>query len=83
MTYIYVWEHFEGGQHIDVDWSPTFEDLCNLELDFRIFMWPMCFLFSFIGFSDAPIPLTVHFSLLLSAESYESFHYRKPHGISR
>ena len=34
MGYIYVWEHFGG----DVDWSPTFEDLYSLELDFGIFV---------------------------------------------
>ncbi|KAL6325933.1 hypothetical protein AAG906_038424 [Vitis piasezkii] len=34
MGYIYVWEHFRGGRHIDVDWSPTFEDLYSPELDF-------------------------------------------------
>ena len=22
--------------------SPIFEDLCNPELDFRIFVWPVC-----------------------------------------
>ena len=34
MGYIYVWEHFGGGRHIDADWSPTFEDLYNPKLDF-------------------------------------------------
>ena len=34
MCYIYVWEHFRGGRHIDVDWSPIFEDLYSLELGF-------------------------------------------------
>ena len=34
MDYIYVWEHFGGGQHIDADWSMNFEDLYSLELDF-------------------------------------------------
>ena len=38
------------------------------------------FSFSFIGFSDAPTPLTVHFRLPLSAESCESFHHRNPLG---
>ncbi|KAL6325530.1 hypothetical protein AAG906_023375 [Vitis piasezkii] len=37
MGYIYVWEHSGGGRHIDVDWSPNFEDLYSPELDFRIF----------------------------------------------
>ena len=31
MDYIYVWEYFGGGRHIDVDWSPTFEDLYSPE----------------------------------------------------
>ena len=44
MGYNYVWEQSGGGQHIDVDWSPNFEDLYSLELDFRIFVWPMYFL---------------------------------------
>ena len=44
MDYIYVWEHFGGGQHIDADWSMNFEDLYSLELDFCIFMWSVCFL---------------------------------------
>ena len=56
MDYIYVWEHSGGGRHIDVDWSPNFEDLYSPELDFRIFVWLVCFLFSCIGFSDAPTP---------------------------
>ena len=56
MSYIYVWEHFGGGRHIDADWSSTFEDLYSPKLDFRIFVWPVCFLFSFIEFSDAPTP---------------------------
>nr|CAN82030.1 hypothetical protein VITISV_028549 [Vitis vinifera] len=34
MGYIYVWEHFGGGRHIDADWSPNFEDLYSPELDF-------------------------------------------------
>ena len=38
MGYIYVWEHFRGGRHIDATWSPIFEDLYNLELDFRVFV---------------------------------------------
>ena len=46
MGYIDVWDHSRGDRHIDVDWSPIFEDLYNLELDFRIFVWPMCFLFA-------------------------------------
>ena len=44
MGYIYVWEHLGGGRHVDVDWSPTFEDLYSPELDFRIFVRPVCFL---------------------------------------
>ena len=36
LGYIYVLEHFGGAQHIDIDWSRTFEDLYSLELDFRI-----------------------------------------------
>ena len=44
MGYIDAREHYGGGRHIDVDWSPNFEDLYNPKLDFRIFMWPVCFL---------------------------------------
>ena len=66
MDYIYVWEHFVGDRHIDADWSLTFEDLFSLELDFRIFVWLVCFLSSFIGFSDAPIPLTMHLKSSMS-----------------
>ena len=36
MSYIYVYEHFGGGRHIDVDWSPIFEDLYSSGLNFRI-----------------------------------------------
>ena len=36
MGYIYVLGHFGGALHIDVDWSPIFEDLYSPELDFRI-----------------------------------------------
>ena len=36
IKYILVWEHSEGGRHIDVDWSPIFKDLYSLELDFRL-----------------------------------------------
>ena len=32
--YINVWEHSEGGGHIDAGWSPIFEDLYSLELGF-------------------------------------------------
>ena len=35
MGYIYVWESFGGGRHIDANWSPTFEDLYSRELDFK------------------------------------------------
>ena len=51
---------------MDADWSPNFEDLYSPELDFRIFVWLVCFIFSFIGFSDAPTPLTVHLRLSMS-----------------
>ena len=77
MGYIYVWECSRGGRHIDADWSSNFEDLYSLELDFRIFVWPMCFLFNFIGFSDAPTPLTVH---LRSSMSDQSCEIRQPLG---
>ena len=46
MGHIYVWEHFEGGQHIDADWSPIFEDLYSLELDFMDICVINVFLFS-------------------------------------
>ena len=32
MGYIDVWEHYKGGQHIDADWSPIFEDLYSPKL---------------------------------------------------
>ena len=56
---------------MDADWSLNFEDLYSPELDFRIFVWLVCFIFSFIGFSDAPTPLTVHLRLLMSDQSCE------------
>ncbi|KAL6345747.1 hypothetical protein AAG906_017491 [Vitis piasezkii] len=34
MAYINVWEHYGGGGHTNVDWSPIFEDLYSLELGF-------------------------------------------------
>ena len=46
MGYIYVGGHFRGGQHIDVDLSPTFEDLYSLELDFMDICVISVFLFS-------------------------------------
>ncbi|RVW12713.1 hypothetical protein CK203_111455 [Vitis vinifera] len=36
-SYIDVWEHSEGGGHIDAGWSPIFEDLYSLELAPRLF----------------------------------------------
>ena len=71
MGYIYVWEHSGGVRHIDADWSPNFEDLYSPELDFRIFVWSVCFLFSFIGYSDAPTPLTLHLRSSMSSQSCE------------
>ena len=66
MGYIDVWEHSGGVGHIDADQSPIFEDLYSLELGFMdIYVTSVCvffFCFSFIGFSDVPTPLTVHFS---------------------
>ena len=38
MCYKYAWEHFRGGRHIDANWSPIFENLYSLELDFKILM---------------------------------------------
>ena len=46
MGYIYVGGHFRGGQHIDVDLSPTFEDLYSPELDFMDICVISVFLFS-------------------------------------
>ena len=46
MGYTYVWEHFGGGQYTDANWSLIFEDLYSLELDFKIFVWLVCFLFA-------------------------------------
>ena len=33
MCYMYIWEHYEKGRHIDVAWSLIFEDLYSLEID--------------------------------------------------
>ena len=44
MGYIYVWERSGGVRHIDADWSPNFEDVYNPKLDFRIYVWLVCFL---------------------------------------
>ena len=46
MGHIYVWKHFEGGRHIDADWSPIFEDLYSLDLDFMDICVINVFLFS-------------------------------------
>ena len=46
MSYIYVWEHFGGGRHIDADWSSTFDDLYSPELDFMDICVINVFLFS-------------------------------------
>ena len=47
-----------------------------------IFVQPVCFLFyfSFIGFSDAPTPLTTYSSRPLSVESFKSFTIGNPLG---
>ena len=42
MGYIYVWEHYGYGRHIDAALSLIFEDLYSPELDFMIFVWPVC-----------------------------------------
>ena len=46
MGYIYVWEHFGGGQHTDADWSPIFKDLYIPELGFMDNCVTGVFLFS-------------------------------------
>ena len=76
MGYIDVWEHSGGGRHIVVYWSPNFEDLYSLELDFKIFVWPVCFLLSLIRFSDAPTPFIVHSRSPLSVERCKSLQHR-------
>ena len=38
VDYIYVWEHSGEGRNINANWSPIFEDLYRLELDFGIFV---------------------------------------------
>ena len=64
MGYIDVQEHSGGNGHIDVDWSPIFEDLYSPKLGFM----DICvtrvihFLFQLHRISDAPTPLIVHFS---------------------
>ena len=47
MSYIYVWEHSRGDRHIDVDWSPIFEDLYNPKLGFMDICVNSVFLFLF------------------------------------
>ena len=71
MGYIYVWEHSRGGRHIDVDCSPTFEDLYNPKARFQDICVVSVFSFSSIRFLDAPTPLTVHFRSSMSGQSYE------------
>ncbi|RVW82086.1 hypothetical protein CK203_052462 [Vitis vinifera] len=56
--------HSGGAQHTDVDWSPIIEDLYSPKL----------------GFSDAPTPLIVHSSLLLSVESLRGLTQGNPLG---
>ena len=34
MDYIDVWEHFGGGRHINVDWTPISKDLYSPKLSF-------------------------------------------------
>ena len=54
MGYIDVWEHSGGGQHVDANWSLIFEDLYSPELDFRIFVWSVCFLLVLEDFQMHP-----------------------------
>ena len=47
MGYIDVWEHSGGGQHVDANWSPIFEDLYSPKLSFMdicvisVFLFPL------------------------------------------
>ena len=60
ICYLYVWERSKGGQHIDVAWSPKFDDLHSLELDFRILHDQCAFLcIRFIRFSGCTHIFTV------------------------
>ena len=77
LGYIYVWEHFGGGRHMDVDWSPIFANLYSPKARFQDIcvtsMFSLCF--SFIGSSDAPTSFTMHLRLQLSIERCESLHH--------
>ena len=77
MGYIYVWEHYRGGRHIDVAWSPIFEDLYSPELDFMDTRAPSVFplFILYHRFLDALTHITVHSRLPLSVERCKSlFH---------
>ena len=68
MGYIYVQEHFGGGQHIDADWSPTFEDLYSLELDFMDIYVISCFFFMLQLHKIFGCTYTTHCALQLTIE---------------
>ena len=72
MGYIYVWEHYGGGQQIDAAWSPIFEDLYSPKLDFMDTRASSVFPLFLLNhrFSNAPTH-TVHSRLPLSIERCE------------
>ena len=79
MNNICVWEHYGGGRHIDAAWSPIFEDLYSLKLDFRIFVWPMCLLcVRLIRFFGCTHIFTVQLVSCLVLRVVGAFTIRKP-----
>ena len=61
MGYIYVWECYGVGQHVDASWSSIFEDLYSLELDLRYLCGQCALLYiRFIRFFGFIHIFTVH-----------------------
>ena len=82
MDYIYVWEYYGGGRHIDLAWSPIFEDLYSPKLDFMDTRASSVFSLFILDhrFSDAPTHIIIHNRLPLSVERCENLVIRKPPG---
>ena len=74
MDYIYVWEYYGGGRHIDLAWSPIFEDLYSPMLDFMDTRASSVFSLFILDhrFSDAPTHIIIHNRLPLSVERCEN-----------
>ena len=77
MGYIYVWEHYGGGQHIDAAWSLIFEDLYSPKLDFMDTCASTVVILFLLDhrFSNAPTHVTVHSRLPMSVERCGSLHH--------